>query len=84
VPNDGVKAELERDGARHATLALRYAGGCITVDLRTQEPTVDQLLNAETNATENIPRTVRLVDRERLNEAARNRTGGRADVLTLE
>lgn len=84
VPNDGVKAELDRDGARRATLALRYDGGCITVDLRSEAPTVDQLLNAVTNGTENIPRTVRLVDRERLNEAARNRTDGRADVLTRE
>ena len=84
VPNDGVKAELDRDNARHATLALRYSGGCITVDLRTEEPTVDQLLNAVTNGTDALPRTVRLVDRDRLNEAARNRTDGRADVLTRE
>jgi len=50
--------------------------------LRTEEPSVEQLLAAVTQGTETLPRVVRFVDRGRLDDAARNRTDGRADELT--
>jgi len=81
VPNDGVTANLEHTGTKAATLWLQYRGGCVTVDLRTEEPTVDQLLDAVTQGTDAVPRVVRLIDRTRLDAAARHRTDGRADRL---
>jgi hypothetical protein len=82
VPNDGVTARLRRSTPKAATLWLQYRGGCVTVALETQEPTVGQLLDAITHGTDTLPRVVRLIDRARLDEAARDRTDGRADELT--
>jgi hypothetical protein len=82
VPNDGVTATLQHDGTKAATLWLQYRGGCVTVDLDTEEPTIDQLLDAVTQGTDTLPRVVRLIDRDRLDDAARHRTDGRADQLT--
>ncbi len=82
VPNEGVSARLRRASAKVATLWLRYRGGCVTVDLDTEEESVDQLLDAVTQGTDTLPRVVRLIDRARLDDAARERTDGRADRLT--
>jgi hypothetical protein len=82
VPNDGVTARLQHTGKKKATLWLRYRGGCVTIDLQTEAPTVNQLLDAVTQGTDTLPRVVRLVDRARLDDAARERTDGRADRLT--
>jgi hypothetical protein len=82
VPNEGVTARLRRSSPKAATLWLRFRGGCVEVDLQTEEASVDQLLNAVTQGTETLPRVVRFVDRARLDDAARNRTDGRADELT--
>jgi hypothetical protein len=82
VPNDGVTATLQHTGKQAATLWLEYRGGCVTVDLDTEAVTVNELLDAVTQGTETLPRVVRLIDRARLDDAARERTDGRADRLT--
>jgi hypothetical protein len=84
VPNEGVSARLQQSGPKAATLWLRYRGGCIKVGLQTQAPSVDQLLAAVTQGTDTLPRVVRLIDRARLDHAARERTDGRADRLTRD
>jgi hypothetical protein len=40
------------------------------------------LLDSVTQGTDTLPRVVRLIDRARLDEAARHRTDGRDDQLT--
>ena len=82
VPNEGVTARLQQSGPKAATLWLRYRGGCVRIALQTEEPSVDQLLDAVTQGTDTLPRVLRLVDRARLDDAARHRTDGRADRLT--
>jgi hypothetical protein len=82
VPNDGVTATLQHTGKKAATLWLEYRGGCVTVELDTAAPTIDELLDAVTQGTDTLPRVVRLIDRDRLDDAARRRTDGRADRLT--
>jgi len=82
VPNDGVTARLRQSSPKVATLWLRFRGGCVTVDLDTEAASVDELLDAVTQGTDTLPRVVRLIDRARLDEAARERTDGRADRLT--
>jgi hypothetical protein len=82
VPNDGVTATLRHTGKKSATLWLKYRGGCVTVDLQTEAPSVNELLDAVTQGTDTLPRVVRLIDRGRLDDAARERTDGRADRLT--
>jgi hypothetical protein len=82
VPNDGVTATLQRTGTKAATVWLEYRGGCVTIDLATEERSVEQLLDAVTQGTDTLPRVVRLIDRARLDEATRERTDGRADRLT--
>jgi hypothetical protein len=81
-PNLGVTASLQRAGEHAATAWLQYRGGCVTVDLSTGQPSIDQLLDALTTGTDTLPRVVRLIDRARLDDAARERTDGRADRLT--
>jgi len=82
VPNEGVTARLQPSNPKKATLWLQYRGGCVKVDLKTEEPSVDELLGAVTQGTDTLPRVVRLIDRARLDEAARERTDGRSDRLT--
>ena len=82
VPNDGVDAVLRQTNAHQATMVLSYAGGCVVLDFKTSEVTVNALLDAVTAQSNGIPRVLRLIDREKLNDAAQHRTDGRAEVLT--
>jgi len=82
VSDDGVTATMRQSGAKAAKVWLQYRGGCITIDLQTDQQSVDELLAVLTQGTDTLPRVVRLIDRARLDEAARTRTDGRADRLT--
>jgi hypothetical protein len=83
VPNLGVEASEAQTGPHRAQRSLRFGGGCVRIEYTFDNAReANEWLHALSFGTARRPGLFRMIDRARLDEAARHRTDGHADELT--